>query len=306
MNGYQKIIRSRDLRLAILRCLSFVPDKTMLKLQYRIKTGRKLNLKEPKRYTEKLQWYKLNHKDPRMIQCVDKYDVRAYVADKGLGDILNECYGVYDSPEQIDFDALPDSFVMKDTLGGGGNSVILVRDKSRLDRDAAVKQMRQWVNTDHTVRSGGREWPYYSGKKHRIIIEKYLAQPDGDLPDYKFFCFHGEVFCLYMMRNYTMHHDLGEMGFFDADFKLLPVHRSDFRPMTEQPPKPEGFEEMVRMARILSEDFPHVRVDFFNTDGKITFGELTFTMASGYMQFVPDSFDFELGEKFVLPTEVKD
>lgn len=115
---YKKIIKSRKLRVRIMQALSFVPDKMMLKMQYRIKTGRKLNLRDPQRYTEKLQWYKLYYRDPLMAQCVDKYEVRKYVEECGLGSILNKCYGVYSSPDEIDFRKLPDSFVLKDTLGG--------------------------------------------------------------------------------------------------------------------------------------------------------------------------------------------
>ena len=301
MNGYKKIIKSQNLRIRILRMLSFVPDKQMLKLQYRIKMGRKLNLKKPKRFTEKLQWYKLYYKDLLMVQCVDKYDVRKYVEDKGLGHILNECYGVYETVEEIDFNQLPNQFVLKDTLGGGGAEVILVKDKATADLEQIKAQLQQWVGQNHRIRGGGREWPYYSGKKHRIIAEKYLTQPDDDLPDYKFFCFGGEVHYLYLMQNYRANHAQGRLSFFDKQFNLLPACRNDFSPIEQQPPKPVGYEEMVQMAEILSQDFPHVRVDFFNLDGKILFGELTFTTASGYIPFQPDSFDFEMGEKFTLP-----
>lgn len=298
---YKKLIKSRAVRLAILNCLSFVPDKPMLQLQYRIKTGRKLNLKNPRRYTEKLQWYKLYYKDPRMVQCVDKYDVREYVESKGLGHILNTCYGVFDRVEDIDFDLLPEQFVLKDTLGSGGNSVILVKSKKNMDLAAVKAQLRKWVNENHRIRSGGREWPYYSGKKHRILIEKYLAKPDGDLPDYKFFCFNGRVEYIYFMRNYTENHANGELGFFDRNFQLVPAYRTDFHPILEQPNKPEQFGKMLQIAETLSSDFPHVRVDFFNLHGEIVFGELTYTMASGYMLFEPDEFDYTLGNCFELP-----
>lgn len=298
---YKKIFKSRKLRLAILNALSFVPDKPMLQLQYRIKTGRGLNLKNPQRYTEKLQWYKLYYKEPLMVQCVDKYDVRKYVEDKGLGHILNECYGVYDTVEEIDFDKLPNQFVLKDTLGSGGTEVILVEDKTTADFEQIKTQLQSWVNENHRARGGGREWPYYSGKKHRIIAEKYLTQPDGDLPDYKFFCFGGKVAYSYLMENYRANHAEGRLSFFDEQFHLLPACRGDFAPIEQQPPKPVNYEEMVQMAEILSQDFPHVRADFYNLNGKIIFGELTFTTASGYIPFKPDSFDFEMGDRFVLP-----
>lgn len=298
--NYKKIIQKRSTRQKILKFLSFIPDKPMIKTQYWIKTGRRLNLKNPQRYTEKLQWYKLNYKNPLMVQCVDKYDVREYVNEHGLGHILNECYGVFESSTDVDFDKLPNSFVIKDSLGGGGNSVIICKDKSKADLDSYRKSMDAWLNKKQ-IRAGGREWPYYSGKKHRIVIEKYLEQEDGDLQDYKFFCFNGTVFCSYLMSDYRENHENGKLGFLDRDFNLLNACRTDFKPLDEKPIMPKNYYKMVEYAEILSESFPHVRVDFYNIDGTIIFGELTFFMASGYLSFSPDSFDYEMGKQFVLP-----
>lgn len=286
-----------------MHALSFVPDKTMVKVQYRLKTGKKLNLKNPKRYTEKLQWYKLHYRDSQMALCSDKFDVRMYVEKCGLGNILNELYGVYDTPDEINFDQFPQSFVLKDTLGGGGNSVILVQDKREMDEKAVREQMWSWVNEPINKKHPGREW-VYDGRKHRIIAEKMLMdEKDADLPDYKFFCFGAKPFCLYLMQNYTMNHSLGEMGFFDCEFQLLPARRKDFKPLCVIPSKPQNFDEMVRISQILSKGFPHVRVDLFNINGKIIFGEMTFFNASGYTKFQPDEFDFILGEKFRLPKQ---
>ena len=304
MIGYKKILKSKKMRTAILRALDFIPDKVMLKLQYYIKLQRRLNLKAPARYSEKLQWYKLYYKNDLMKRCSDKADVRGYVKECGLEYILNDCYGIYSSPEEIDFDCLPESFVIKDTMGGGGDSVILIENKNDADFQNIKNTITSWVQTPYRKKNVGREW-VYDNKKHRIIIEKLLKVDDsGDLPDYKFFCFNGRVFCSYMMKNYTKNHSEGIMGFFDRNFKLLPVWRADFAPMKEQPVKPENYGEMLKMAEILSKPFPHVRVDFYNIDGKIIFGELTFFNASGYTQFEPDEFDFELGDKFILPEKV--
>ena len=300
---YKKIIKKRSTRQKVLKALSFIPDEPMVRLQYWIKTGRLLNLKNPKRYTEKLQWYKLNYKDPLMAKCVDKYDVREYVESLGLESILNDCYGVFNSAEEVDFEVLPNSFVLKDSLGGGGNSVIICKDKAKANLEDYRALMRIWVNKPR-AKTGGREWPYYSGKSHRIVVEKYLEQDDGDLPDFKFFCFDGKVFCVYLMTNYRENHDNGILGFLDRDFNLLPVHRADFKPLTVQPQKPENYQQMVEYAEILSKAFPHVRVDFFNINGQIVFGELTFFMASGYFMFEPDSFDYEMGRCFKLPKAI--
>ena len=144
------------------------------------------------------------------------------------------------------------------------------------------------------------EW-VYERRKHRIIIEELLESNEtGDLPDYKFFCFQGKPEFLYMMSDYTQHHSKGRLGFLTTDFKLLPVRRVDFLPMEEQPEKPLNYNEMLEAAKVLSAPFPHVRVDMYNINGKIIFGELTFFNASGYVQFAPDSFDYAIGEKFDL------
>lgn len=277
----------------------------MIRIQYWIKTGRRLNLKNPERYTEKLQWYKINYKDPLLVKCTDKYEVREYIKSLGLECILNDCYGVFDSPEDVDFDALPNRFVIKDTLGGGGNSIIICKDKSKANIEEYREKMTKWINKKR-IRSAGREWPYYSGKKHRILVEKYLEQDDGDLPDYKFFCFDGEVRCVYLMTNYRENHADGILGFLDRDFNLLPVHREDFNPLTVAPEKPINYEQMVKYAEIISKQLPHVRVDFFNINGQIVFGEMTFFMASGYFKFEPDSFDYEMGKWFQLPAAKKE
>ena len=302
---YKKILKSRKLRLQLLRLLSFIPDKTMLQIQYKIKTGRKLNLKNPQRLTEKQQWYKLYYKDPLMIPCVDKYDVRAYVESKGLGDTLIQCYGVFDRPEDIDFAKLPQRFVLKDTLGGGGNSVIIVSDKDTMDKDAVIAQMEGWVKQPHRVRDGGREWPYYSGKKHRIIAEEFLEAEDPalGLVDFKTFCFQGRMEYVYAMC------DRGngpvKVGIYDRDYQKRPVLSLGHDDVYDRIRKPQNYEQLIAVAETLAKDFPHVRVDLYNNCGKVYFGELTFYGGSGYDIYDPDSFDFEIGSKFILPAARK-
>ena len=298
MNKYKRIIKSKEKRLKILKLLAFIPDRVIIPIQYRIKTGNKLDLKTPARYTEKLQWYKLNYRKPIMTQCADKYEVRDYVSNRGCKECLNKLYSVYDNPYDIDFENLPNTFAMKMTVGSGMN--YFVRDKKMEDIQALKKMAIDWFKTDSS--SYGREWCYYNIKP-RIVFEELLPlDNNNDLPDYKFFCFNGEPYCLYTMIDYTTNHDNGKLGFFDMEFKLLPYYRKDFKPITEQIEKPKNFEKMVEYARILSKGFPHVRVDFYDIDGKIVFGELTFYNASGYTVFEPDEFDYILGEKIVLPT----
>jgi len=302
MVDYKKIIKSRSVRVALVRMLSFIPDKMMISLQYYIKTGHKLDLKNPKRYTEKLQWLKLNYKNPLMIRCVDKYDVRKHVENLGLGSILTKCYGVFDSVEDIDFSILPDKFVLKDTLGSGGNSVIICTDKNTVDIDSIKKHISAWVKINHKKKSGGREWPYYSGKKHRIIIEEYIDSDisEGGLIDYKFLCFNGKPVILYILADREMGEGAG-CGIFNMNFEKLPYLELDERPLKRDIKKPDNLSDMIAIAKKLSKDFPEVRVDLFNRDGRIIFGELTFFDSSGYMLFEPDDFDVILGKKLTLP-----
>lgn len=296
MNGYKKIFKNKNVRLKILKMLGFVPDRIMIPIQYRIKTGNMLNLSNPKRYTEKLQWYKLYYRKPIMTLCSDKFRVREFVKKRGLESILNELYAVYDSPESIDFHSLPNSFAMKMTVGSGMN--YFVTDKKKESIEGLKKLAKEWFNADSS--SYGREWCYYNIKP-RIVFEKLLPLDErNDLPDYKFFCFDGEPYCLYTMIDYTKNHDNGKLGFFDTNFKLLPYYRKDFQPITEQISKPKNFDLMVEYARKLSKGFPHVRVDFYNISGKIVFGEMTFYNASGYTVFEPDRFDYILGRHFDL------
>lgn len=300
---YKKILRSRAFRLKVLEFLSFVPDKQMIQIQYRIKTGRRLNLRNPVRYTEKLQWYKLYYRDPLMVACTDKFEVRKYVEQCGLGDILTKCYGVFDEPNEIDFNSLPMQFVLKDTLGGGGNSVIIVRDKSSLDVDYTLKMLEEWVRKDPSKPSGGREWVYYSGQKHRIIVEELIdSDPrQGGLVDFKFLCFSGKIALLYVMSDRILGQG-ASCGFFTEEFERLPYTESDEWPLEREISKPSNFDQMKRVAEILSAPFPCARVDLYNVEGKIRFGEITFFDSSGYMTFEPDDLDFVLGEKFFIET----
>lgn len=296
---YKKIIKSRNMRLKILDFFNFIPDELMIRAQYRIKVHRHLNLRNPKRYTEKLQWYKLYYRDPLMEECADKFKVRNYVKSKQLGYTLNEIYGEYDDISEINFRNLPNQFVIKTTNGGGGNNVFLCNDKRDFNEADCKKLLKQWLRP--IKKNSGREW-VYTVDKPRIIIEKMLKRDiNNDIPDYKFFCFNGKVYYLYTMIDYIDNHNNGKLGFYDSNFNPMPYYRKDFEPINKTLKKPKNFEKMLEVAQKLSEGFPHVRVDLYNIDGDIIFGELTFFNASGYTIFVPDEFDFILGDKFILP-----
>lgn len=295
--NYKKYLKNQKLRFAILNSLKWIPDKTMIKLQYRIKLGRKLNLKNPQRFTEKLQWYKLYYREPTMHKCADKYEVRDYVRSKGLEKILNKLYGVYDTPDEIDFYKLPNNFVIKTTSGGGGQNVLIVDKKNEPNYDEIKKKLNEWLSIKIS-KSLGREWAY-EGNNNRIIIEKYLESSKQGIIDYKFFCFDGKVEYLYVISDRNLGNN-AKLGIYDKYFNKLNISRTDEEIQNISFVKPINYEQMVKYAEILSHDFPHARIDLYNIEGKIIFGEITFYDGSGYMSFNPDSFDFELGKKFKL------
>lgn len=297
--NYRNIIKSQKARRYILNILSFIPDRPMLQMQYYIQLGRKLNLKNPKRYTEKIQLYKLKYRNPKMIECVDKWDVREYIREKGYGSILNHSYGVYENVDEIDFASLPEQYVLKDTLGGGGNSIVIVKERLQESELLQIKtRLKQWMNRPFRRPTDGREWPYYSGKKHRIIIESFIDEASEGLTDYKFFCFHGEIACVYVIADRKLGQH-GSLAIMSRDFTRLPFQSATQAIMENDPIKPINYEYMIKIAEDLSKDFPHVRVDLYNVNGTVIFGELTFFGASGYQKFEPDTFDYILGEKFL-------
>ncbi len=236
-----------------------------------------------------------------MRSVTDKSTVREYVKSCGLEYLLNVCYGVYDKVEDIEWDRLPNQFVLKNTLGGASNGILLVFDKRQLNITKTENLLRKWIKQGSFAIEYSGQW-IYEKRRAKIIVEKLLISNDAeDLPDYKFFCFGGKVFCAYFMRSYTHNPHEGENAFLDRDFKLLPVSRTDYRHITTQPEKPKNYEKMVEVAEKLSAPFPHVRVDLYNIDGTIIFGELTFFTNGGVIPFDPDAFDFEMGKAFVFP-----
>ncbi len=294
---YKKYIKNQDTRLKILKLLEWIPDSIMLRLQYKIQLGRWPNLRHPKRFTEKLQLYKMKYRNPIMQQCVDKYEVRKYVESKGLGRILNELYGVYNSPEEIDFNALPEKFVVKSTTGGGGLNVIVVKDKKECDFDEIRKTCHEWLKSDNGQGRAGREWAYTGAIKTRIIIEKYLEDSagGGNLSDYKLMFFNGRFRSLWIDKDrYTDHH----RGFWDENLNFLYDVYSDHETFKMPPELPTSIHEMIKIGERLSLDFPYTRIDLYDVNGKVIFGEITFYPWSGYVEFTPSSFDYQLGDYF--------
>ena len=236
-----------------------------------------------------------------MQQCVDKYEVRKYVEECGLSEILIPIVGVYDDVRDIKIEELPEQFVAKDTLGGGGNSVIICNNKENLKEDF-LSILNKWTHSSTSYRQGGREW-VYGGRKHRIILEQLLPSKaeDGGLIDYKFFCFNGKPEYLYVLADRKVGDKAG-LGVFKADtYEKLNVVRCDEKPLERVVEKPQVYDKMYEIAQILSRPFPESRIDLYCIDNKVYFGEITFFDGSGYMKFDPDEFDFAMGDKFILP-----
>ncbi len=294
---YKKIFKTRESRKLVLKLLSFIPDKTMLELQYRIKSGRKLNLKDPQRFTEKIQWYKLYYHNPVMKQCVNKHAVREYVKSKGLESILVTQYAHYDRAEDIEWAKLPDRFVVKTQHGGGGLSVILCKDRNSMSKQEIVDTLG-FSNSTSPAHRGGREWAYW-GNPTGIVVEELLENrenPEAGINDYKIFCFNGKAeYVIVDVDRYIGH----KRNVYDRDWNKIDV-ATDCPGADREIQKPDNLPEMFAVAEKLSEDFPFVRVDLYSVEDKVYFGELTFYPWSGYVNFVPESFDFELGKDFPL------
>ena len=297
---YKKIIRSRNLRLRILKALTWIPDSIMLRIQYYLKFGFFPDFKNPQRFTEKMQIYKMKYRNPILAQCVDKYEVRKYVEDKGLDEHLVDLYGIYNKVEDIVFDDLPEKFVLKNTTGGGGRNVIIVTDKTKCHWEEICHEVNSWRIHHPGKKNSGREWAYVNMPKTRYLVEQLLeTSEEKGLVDYKFFCFNGRAEYLYVMSDRVLGRD-ASLAIYDRDFNKTDIYEKGERRATYTLPKPKNYERMLQIADKLSEDFPQVRVDLYNVNGLIYFGELTFYDESGYVRFEPDSFDYELGKLFKI------
>ena len=292
---YKKIIKSQNLRFKILAMFKWVPDKWMLPVQYKIKLGRWPNLKHPTRWTEKLQCYKMYYRNPILHTCVDKYEVRKYIEEKGLSETLVKLYGVWGNASEIDFSSLPQSFILKITDGGGGENVIIVRDKDNVDLNSIREKLDFWIGRKKI--DVGREWAYMGTPKSKIIAEELLinkTNPEAGIEDFKILCFNGEPKYIIVDKDRYINH---KRNFYSTDWKRKSV-TTDHEQFDDYYPEPENLGLMLEIAHQLSADFPFVRVDLYNIEGRIYFGELTFYPWTGYVQFTPDEFDIELGGYF--------
>lgn len=286
------------LRKLITKCkLKLLPDKAYLSLVYYAHFGKKINLDNPKTYNEKLQWLKLYDRKPEYTRMVDKCEAKKYVADIIGEEYIIPTLGVWDDSEKIDFDALPDQFVLKTTHDSGG--VIVCRDKAKLDIPAAREKLRKSLEREYFY--WGREWPY-KDVKPRIIAEQYMVDESGtELKDYKFFVFQGEPKMLFIATDRGID---TRFDFYDMDFNHLPFLNGHANAVKEIH-KPKSFEQMKELAAKLAGDIPHLRVDFYDVNGHIYFGELTFFHWSGFVPFEPEEWDERLGSWITLPDKNK-
>lgn len=275
--------------------LNWMPDEKYLKLIFKTMVGYELNLSEPKTFNEKLQWLKLNDRKPEYTTMVDKYSAKDYVADIIGSDYIIPTLGMWDSFDEIDFDELPNQFVLKCTHDSGG--LVICTDKNKFDYKAARKKITKCLKYNYY--HAGREW-VYKDIKPRIIAEKYMCDAINiELNDYKLMCFDGEVKCSFVCSDRFSEGGL-RVTFYDKDWNVLPFERH--YPKSNVPiSKPLNYDKMISFAEKLAQNIPFVRVDFYEIAGKLYFGELTFFPGSGFEEFEPQEKDLELGSWIKLP-----
>lgn len=284
---YKKVFKDRERRLKLIYLLSFLPDRLYLKLVFRIKTGKKLNLKNPTGFNEKENWLKLHQKQEEYTRLVDKLAVREHI-EACLGDgYLFPLLGHWDNFDEIDFSKLPERFVLKCNHDSG--SVMVVDDKSKIDRNALKKFFQNRLRMN--AFSFGREYPY-KDVKPCIMCEQFMESKDGQgINDYKFFCFDGEPKLMFVATDRAV--DV-KFDFFDMDFKHLDIY--NIHPNADKEiQKPSGFEEMKEICRKLTKGMKFVRLDLYEIDGKIYFGEYTFFHGGGFHLFEPEEWEQRLG-----------
>jgi len=287
----------RTLLIKLLYLISpILGDKAYLKLLFPLKVGYKLSLRAPKTYNEKLQWLKIYYRNPDLPMMVDKFEAKKYV-----GNLIGEEYiiptlGVWDCFEDIDLSSLPQQFVLKTTHDQGG--VIICKDRDRFDIALAKKKI-----TSHLKRNFGRyskEWPYKMVRP-RVILEEYMVDAKtGELKDYKFFCFNGEPKLFYIASNRQNKDEGLKFDYFDLNFNRLDIKQA-YANSDKVLEKPKSFDKMLEFSKMLSRNLPHVRVDFYEINERLFFGELTFFHHSGFVPFYPAEWDYKLGDYIKLP-----
>lgn len=279
-----------------LRKLRGLPSHVYVKIHYEYFSGKKLDLKNPVDFNAKLEWYKVYYRPRLLNKLVDKYAVRSYVKDKIGEQFLNECYGVYTNPEDIPFDELPESFVIKPTHTSSYN--LIVKNKVSLDIARSKKSLKKWLRRNQYYKRG-QEWAY-KDVEPRLVVEKFLSEKNKtSLVDYKFYCFNGKPKFVDVHLDRANDH---KQRCFDLNFNALPFNKSTtYEDIDDGFPAPSNLEEMVKCAEILAGKLPFVRVDFYSIDGKTIFGEMTFYPSDARKPFYPQEYNKVIGDYFELP-----
>lgn len=277
-----------------------IPDKLFLQVKYRAKKGIWPNLDNPQTFTEKINWLKLNDRNPIYTKMVDKYEVKSLVALRIGGKYIIPTLGIWERAELINWDSLPDQFVLKTTHGGGSNGVVVCTNKSKFNKEQAIAKLNKSLKSDIFLYF--REWPYKNVPR-RIIAETFMKDDNAplgsSLSDYKFYCFNGEPMYCQVIRDRNTKETI---DFYDMDWNhqefvgLNPVARNGLSPVA----RPEKLEVMKDICKKLAKDIPFVRVDLYIINESIYFGELTFYPASGFGVFTPSEWDAKLGELLMI------
>lgn len=280
-----------------LKIFHLFKDRTYLKIKYRIRVGRKLNINDSRAFNEKLQWLKLYDRNPIYTRFVDKYEVRSFVKETIGQEYLISLLGVWDEFDEIDFSKLPNQFVLKCTHDSG--SVFICKDKNSIDYADLKKRVNKSLKKNFYYL--GREWPY-KNVEPRIIAEEFIYdESSSDLKDYKFMCFNGKVKCCFVCSNRSDKGGL-KVDFYDLNWNKMPFTRHYSNSIYNMS-KPKCYDEMIRLSNKLSKGIPFVRVDFYEVNKKVYFGELTFFPGSGFEEFTPESYDYLLGSWIKLPNQ---
>ncbi|AOY52888.1 ATP-grasp fold amidoligase family protein [Clostridium perfringens] len=300
MNEKLKILKKNTLILWLwnerrrkkgIKNFNKINDEEFIKNFYYKSFNKEIDLKNPKTFNEKLNWLKLNCKNKAATQCADKYEVRRYIENKGYGYILNELFGVYESVKDIDIDKLPKKFVLKATHGSGWN--LIVNDKNKINWIMWKLIIKSWLKQNFYYY--GREW-VYRDIKPRIVCEKFLSDSNNELLDYKIYCFNGiPKFIQVDVDRFTNH----TANYYDIEWNILNFQYDDEN-SGRILKKPKTLNEMIKISKDLSSEFEHVRIDFYEVDGKLYFGEMTFFTASGTGKFNPEEYDKILGSWLTL------
>lgn len=304
MSSFKQLAKDPFLVFSILvnKCIKgrahFLSDRMYLSLLYLANFRKRINWKEPKTYNEKLQWLKVYDRNPMYSMLVDKCEVKKYVAD-----LIGERYviptlGIWSRFDDIDFDILPKQFVIKCTHDSGG--VVIVQDKTKLDKVSAKEKIEH--NMKQVFYKKSREWPY-KNVKPRIIVEQYIEGGTDGLRDYKFFCFNGRVYYMFIASDRNTPGEELKFDYYDRDFNRLPMRQKEHPNSTYDIKKPESYGEMIQIAEKLSQGIPQVRIDLYDIAGRVFFGEYTFFHHGGFVPFIPESYDYEWGKHIMLPNE---